>query len=219
MARVTLLGCYTYEDQTALNIFKHFLQKHSPSTELVLVNKLPEGLYGFTHCEAYLGILEEIKTEYVITTDIRDVVVQRDLSQFPQKPLAFFAENNTIGPCPFNSVWMKAHYGDDVLKQVKDKPIINCSIVAGTTDNMKKFLLDSLEEMVQFTPHVNGLDMAVHNYLYYIKKYPAHLYGHNEPVFTCGYSDYIRTQRHVILNDYCRVPFIVHQYDRHLSVL
>ncbi len=218
-SKTTLLGCYTYEDQTYLDIFKYFLEKYSPSTELVIANKLADGLYGYTHYLAYLQILNEIETEYVIFTDIRDVVIQRDLDKFPRNELAFFGENNTIGNCPYNSEWMRRHYGEDELKKLSKKQIINCSVVAGTTEKCKQYILDMLEEMDKFSEHINGLDMAVHNHLYYTNKYSARLYSHNAPVFTCGYSDYIRVQRHQILNDYCEVPYIVHQHDRHVSVL
>lgn len=221
MAQTTLLGVYTYQDKTDFNIFVDRLKRVSPGVNFICVTQLQEGLYGFTHYKAYLDYLKTSDADFVIFTDIRDVVIQRDLSTFPRGELSFYGEyeGQTIGNCPYNSMWIRQYYGEDMVQKLHNKQIINCSVVSGFKPEMIRYCETMLDNMGKFGEHHTGLDMAVHNHLYYVDNYPAKLWGTLGPVYTCGYSPEIRVKQHTILNPSGEVPHIVHQFDRHLGVL
>ncbi|GAH10449.1 unnamed protein product, partial [marine sediment metagenome] len=70
--------------------------------------------------------------EYVMLTDSRDIIFQRDVSKYPfasETDLFFADEEKLIGDCPINAGWIRDLYGTDILSELKSKTIL-CS---GTT--------------------------------------------------------------------------------------
>jgi hypothetical protein len=174
----------------------------------------------------YKEVLENVLTDYfdtVIITGIRDVIFQKDPSQIEHQQLDIYCEDESsvIGPCPYNSRWIKYAYGEATLEELFHKNVLCAEIVVGSLAGMHTFLS-------HFTSHAEGHenkaeleDQAMLNYLWYKNQMPYATCRHNEvsDVYTVGRVNPIFVDKHVIYNRTGGVPTIVHQYDRHIQVL
>lgn len=159
-----------------------------------------------------------IKFDKVITSGIRDVLFYRNPEYMPVTQTDLYREPDgpTLGSCPYNSRWLR---NSGYLDGIENKGIICAEILTGTHQG----LLDTLNIMcdaAERNPRKYDLeDQAILNYLYWNNKLPNATLHHNEhsPVYTVGYAPFIRMKQGVIVNENLDMPYMVHQYDRHIQ--
>ena len=161
---------------------------HSLERELDCLSFVPITIRGSNqniNCHRYAYFYDYLKSkrgqyEYVMLTDSRDVIFQRDISKFPfpeEAELYLAEEEKLIGDCKYNSKWVREVYGDHCLQQLRDKPVL-CS---GTTIGRPSSILSYMEAMINEVNRVEddyliknndlgGIDQGILNYLYYTKK-------------------------------------------------
>lgn len=164
---------------------------------------------------------------YVILSDVRDVVFQRDPRHLereaPTLTLSLEDESRRIGSCPFNSQWIQSGYGPGVLASLHDSPISCAGVTVGPTQQIIRYLQAMAREILApaLFPNIRHTvpDQGYHNYVAY-----SILSAQDTcfspcglgPVLTLGYvrnptcdaDGYLR-------NLDSTLPVIVHQYDRH----
>jgi hypothetical protein len=187
--------------------------------------------YGFYH--EYL-ISHAEYYDYVMIADSRDVIFQRDISQYPfdsQYDLFFAEEEKIIKDCGINSGWILDLFGKDVLDEIENR-IVLCS---GTTIGKYHAILQYLEVMAEAVSKVEseflarfgslgGIDQGIHNYIHYkdlltglnIKT----MHNNQNLIYTVGHvaSDskprtFLNAESKFI-NRSGLVCYCVHQYDR-----
>jgi hypothetical protein len=160
--------------------------------------------------------------DYVMLTDVRDVLFQNDPFDFEiPEGLSFFMEDpsQTIGTCPSNSNWMRLGFGTAVLKELADKPISCSGTVFGTT----AAILNHVENMLRISllkKWQRFFDQATHNFILYKQPPPAlHCFRNDAgPVLTMAYVNPARLRFNdsgLLVNTAGRVFNTLHQYDRH----
>ncbi len=183
--------------------------------------------FRFLLAYCYLKEFSE-KYQYVMLTDIRDVIFQNDPFNFPlSDKLCCFTEREDLAlrQEPVDAFWMERAFDRSTLDQLGDNPIV-CS---GVTIGPPNLMIHYLEEMINLFMSAPGkgwetrpgIDQAIHNYLVHKGLLPGvKLYANNSgPVFTAGLEDNISLNEFgIILNKRGNVPNIVHQYDRHWQV-
>lgn len=160
--------------------------------------------------------------DYVMLTDIRDVLFQADPFAFElPKGLGVFLEGDskTLGTCATNAGWMREAFGDKVLKELSAQPI-SC---AGTVLGTKKAVCDYLDSMVHWlciSKKRRAIDQAVHNYIInkIILSDIVRFDNASGPVLTLQYVDTSEMRfdkTGLVINAQERVINTIHQYDRY----
>lgn len=171
---------------------------------------------------SYYDFLQSTEKNYdtVITAGIRDVLFQKNPEFMPHEEVCIYRENENppIGSCPYNSRWIRNSYGEDMLDRLSRKFIICAEIMVGTKRGMMKLLKDMIDEAESNPRKYDLEDQGILNKMFHTGQLPYVTCMHNEysPVYTVGYVPYVRVRKHQILNESLEVPYIVHQYDRHL---
>jgi hypothetical protein len=167
------------------------------------------------------------KYNWVLHTDTRDVVFQKDPFKYYGEPgLYCFLEdlNCKIKDNKYNAYWIKFGFGDLVFEQMANEPI-SCS---GVTLGSRKAFMAYLEKMINYIiqlPNTGGLDQGIHNYLIYTKQIERLnvIQDDEGPVTTLTtFKPYYKikfNKEGLLLNNKNEILHIVHQYDRHLSLL
>jgi hypothetical protein len=175
-----------------------------------------------------LQIIKSLKDSFskVLLTDSRDVFIQKDPFSLVHEKLVSGVETTTIGTCSYNSSWIKEIYGDDVLNELSDKPIVCAGVTLGPTGEVEKYLMEMCSEMWKYLPQVKtslGSDQAVHNYLIRHNKIVTDLVD-NQSGFIA--TLYLENPRNILADAsngsimvHGKYPAIVHQYDRHPSLM
>ena len=187
--------------------------------------------YSFYH--EYLISLTE-KYDYIMLADSRDVIFQRDISQYPfdqQYDLFFAEEEKVIRDCGINSGWIMDLFGQDALNEMKGNTIL-CS---GTTigkhhaileylDVMTKAVLEVKNTFLENHGYLGGIDQGIHNYIYHtgllrnlnIKT----MHNRENLIYTVGHvsndskhRDFLNRDSQFI-NEFGVLCYCVHQYDR-----
>lgn len=162
----------------------------------------------------------------VMLSDVRDVLFQRDPFDFEfDDSLCFFMEDDRqpMKKCPYNSMWLKSGYGQEVLQELGEE-IASCSgITIGSTAAVMNYLELMVDQMLRLKSQPDGMDQGVHNYLLYkheiknVRLFPNRL----GPVFTMGKTVDLPTQfdaEGFVLNKDGTVAHVLHQYDRHVEL-
>lgn len=172
----------------------------------------------------YLDFLKSEAADWdrILISDVRDVVFQRDPFAFPWPDgLCCTLEDPsaTMGSCPFNSRWVRAHLGEDALQAIADRPV-SCS---GTTVGDQTSMLAYLEAMTGrlLPPSVGecmaGYDQGVHNHLIHTGALDGPtLFDNAGPILTLAQTRGEPTVngRGEVLNRAGRTAHLLHQYDR-----
>jgi hypothetical protein len=192
--------------------------------------------FRFLLAYCYLKEFAE-KYQYVMLSDIRDVIFQKDPFNFSiGKNLCCFLEREgvSLGQQPHNAEWMEVAFDKPTLERLSGNPIVCSGITIGPTN----LIIDYLEKMIELFMRAPGkawevaqpvagtqkslaIDQAVHNYLMssgLLTEFT--LYPNDDgPVFTVGIEDSISLNNSgLIINNRGVVPNVVHQYDRHWNV-
>lgn len=166
----------------------------------------------------YRQVVEYYSHDYILLTDVRDVVFQKNpFSHEITTDLEFFREPNQYKNCECHRHWfcdLNIH-GCDFYKSIADETII----CAGTTIGTKKGMIEYLHKMIDELAKMNRIitDQPTHAYLILDKSFTnCKLYDtFKGPVATLSKSDNLRfdSDNH-LLNEDGSVVAIVHQWDR-----
>jgi len=161
-------------------------------------------------------------------TDIRDALVQSDpfqavlpSSKHADEVLHVFEHTRsiTIGACPYNSKWVREVYGEAMLAELKDKPIVCAGTTMGTRLAMRNYLMVQMSEQQNRKVPKNSdqaiLEVGV--YKGFFTKYPVHVHSNEEAaVFTFAYEFNVRLDHYYqVVNRTGHVYAYLHTYDRH----
>ncbi|KAK9827985.1 hypothetical protein WJX81_005234 [Elliptochloris bilobata] len=143
--------------------------------------------------------------------------------------------NVTIGGNPFNSLWVEKCFNDSVLQAISDSNVVCSGTVFGGLDAMLAYL-QLLFDVANFATKpgclsLGGIDQGLHNYiLHWLKPRRPDLLSFDtlvlenddSPIYTVGSVEIHMTggsDGMVVRNRRGRVPAVLHQVDRHPSLL
>jgi len=181
----------------------------------------PVDTYRMHLCYEYLQKSGK-KYETVILSDIRDVIFQKDPRGIQHSELDCYLEDDsmTIGKCPCNSQGFRESYGEEVLEKLKDKRISCSGVQIGTKEGIKYYLRSIIDEALRTGFRGFGVSQDIQNYLIHNNKLKCRLVENDQgDVYTVGHVPGIFIKEHVIYDRKGQVPYIVHQYDRHIAML
>lgn len=169
----------------------------------------------------------------VFVTDVRDVFFQAnpfDSLYWNESAvgteLFFFEEPVPISGSKFNSDWIKACFGKDVLNQIEMQTVLCSGTSAGSPRAIQNYTATMVTEMA--LPSRKNCrnpihDQSFHNFLYYTNRfgYPAHLFAQGEgPAINLAIEpSYAYFENATVLNKDGNPAALVHQYDRQPQVL
>lgn len=175
----------------------------------------------FFHYRDFLTLNRE-RYEWVMLTDVRDVIFQADpfrhnlvngLHVFEEYP------NISLGDQEANRNWIRSLYGENELKKLEKCPIICSGVTMGSISEMIDYLDAMCNELAKKSGPV-GFDQGVHNFLIrngVIRN--LHIHEFNEgPVVHVGIAPrevLSLSQDNQLIDKYSRLIPVVHQYDRH----
>ncbi len=135
----------------------------------------------FRDLHLILKASDELEYRYVITTDVRDVIFQRNPSDFfineidldhfydnGSNILIFSSEGIAYKDEPWSYNNMKLSFGNDTLHYMLDHPILNAGVLAGTHKSIKALSLAIYQMCVgrpAFVPGGGGPDQSALNVL------------------------------------------------------
>ena len=201
-----------------------FISQPHPDNFAVLPS--PIHIYNFRHFLYYDYVLKH-EAEYanVLLCDVRDIVFQKDPFAFPISQALYVAMESRarlMGSCPYNTAWIKSGYGDEILEEMAPHVISCAGTTLGPVGIIKNYLHTLLTEITQVRDAYNCADQAMHNRLLQLNRLGpvVRMYNDNTPVLTMGAeSTYTLTKNGRILDGSGNLPGIVHQYDRHATLL
>jgi hypothetical protein len=161
--------------------------------------------------------------DYVLLTDTRDVIFQDNpFKHFNTKGLDLSVETKKIKECThFNAKWMNDIYSPEMLEQTKD----NWILCAGVTGGGTSYALQLCELMINEHSRLGSrfVDQAYLNMCFAMQKLPPSTlhYTGKEAIATIGHSlgDTKINDEGIIVGIDNKIPAIVHQYDRHPSIV
>lgn len=160
----------------------------------------------------------DVDYDYLFICDSRDVLFQKNIEEFPLKgDLYAFEEEQIIGNCRFNSVWIR-----DVERVLgKSVPIQNKTVICSGTVIVSKQAgqkyLNAMSDIMLDPRWVKyPADQGPHNYLCHENPLGLDItFSSNTDnlVNTVGYG-HKEVLNHKIVNSKKEVSYVVHQYDR-----
>ena len=192
-----------------------------------------------TNCYRYLHYYNYLKSrsdnyDYVMLSDSRDVIFQRDISTFPfdaDSNLFLAEEEKLIGECGTNSGWILDLYGEAWLKTLERRTVLCSGTTIGRMPAMLKYLELMIEEINRVDDefhekfgYLGGIDQGIHNYLYHAGKLNGlkarTMHNQDNLFYTIGYVAEDDPER-VFLDDQSRfinqdgnLCYCIHQFDR-----
>jgi hypothetical protein len=104
----------------------------------------------------------------IFISDIRDVIFQSSIFDLPLRSLELYAEeNNIIGQCEYNRMWMVQAVGPRVTGRYMDKPVLCSGTTAGTAESLRLYLSLMVKYVDNACIPLGPLDQAFHNHIYY----------------------------------------------------
>lgn len=179
------------------------------------------------HSDRFICLLDALtkeKCQGILMADTRDIIFQKNPSEYlPSKRLNVYEEDQSmsIGTCPYNSLWIKLAYGEEVLKEMKDEFISCVGTVCGGYASITYYLKNMVSHIEKIQPKTNKpQDQAIHNYL--IRKSLDCRVWHNEEgeVYTVGYIQrgQVKIKDNKVINQSGDIPTVIHQWDRHRNI-
>ena len=174
----------------------------------------------------YLYLMQcKKRYSHVLITDVFDVVFQKDPFDFKRDnaSIYFFCEDKrqTLRSCRINSAWILKLFGEEVLSEIGDNPIVCAGITIGT----HSAIIDYLRNMVKYFERLKSIslpceDQAIHNYLIHKGKIRDLMLFNNEdgPVLHLHHlskEDISFNDEGDVVNEKGKVVNIVHQYTGH----
>ena len=181
------------------------------------------------------------KYSHVLLTDVRDVFFQRNPFDFPiGDALLCFLEDArmTLGSCEANSNWLRAAYGEEVLRELGARPVSCSGTTLGSVGPVMEYLKKMAVALARVTNErplrtewgltridtaLSGVDQASHNHILY-KDPPQKLRlipNESGPIMALHHRDpeTIRfNDAGQVINAQGDVVHVLHQYDRHKAL-
>jgi hypothetical protein len=179
-----------------------------------------EGLQALRY-RHYLEVLEGegSDADYVLISDLRDVLFQGDPFDPPPERLEVYLEepHMTVAEETFTSGWIRDLYGERELERIGAR-VTSCSgTVAGPRDELVRYLRKMAPEIARARRPLGSHDQAVHNHLLYSGELdPVRILANGEGrVLTMAEMTRIdRDGAGRVLRADGSVPAVLHQYDR-----
>ncbi|MCX7376732.1 MAG: glycosyltransferase 61 family protein [Alphaproteobacteria bacterium] len=159
----------------------------------------------------------------VLLTDIRDVLFQTDpFATTRERPVYFAAEDIRLGTNDVNAMWVREVAGDAVVQAIADQPVSCAGTTIGTVVGIRAYLdeMCRLFDVMTFDKRRN-YDQGVHNVLASkIRPEWGMLDADDRVINTvgCTSADRITIVDDTVLVD-GRIPPVIHQWDRHHSIV
>lgn len=169
---------------------------------------------------AWKSFVDTLPTdEIIMLSDLRDVVFQANPDELYPEKLWVFLESDThrIVDEDYNRSWILQGWGETGLERIGNRRISCAGVTIGKQPDMAKYLKRMCE-------HLNGLlysgaDQGVHNWMIWNNEIDCKIWDNDGPVYTVGLEPKLDVRYHKIYNRNGELPYIVHQYDRHLTIL
>ena len=161
--------------------------------------------------------------DFVMITDLRDVVFQRDPFEDQIAELEVYLEDAAVkvGDEIFNTRWMRDLVGASGVSEMIGSPISCSGTVMGTRTAVLVYLVEMMTNIIWRRRPMGSRDQAVHNLLIHRGDLPAanvvrNGYGR---VLTLGKMDAFETDAvGRVLNHDGSIPAVLHQWDRHSAL-
>lgn len=186
-----------------------------------------DGVVRFRNFKRYLDAHGD-EYEQIFITDTRDVIFQNDIfAAFGglKSYLGYATETDDICGSKtgdkVNYEWLESCFGKDAADSLRDRKIICCGTVIGTTAEIKIFL----EKLLTDDPRMGefAYDQAAFNYLFHNKLVPIEnlieIDTYSGAIYTNGLIKDNKIRGDFILRGDGGVPAVVHQYDRHKELV
>jgi len=227
MSCLVLAACVNYHNYVARPFVESLLKTGYDDDYKVLKWRHPvkhEWPVDIYRLHLFLAYLQKFPKKYdtVIIFDIRDIVFQKDPRGIKHSELDCYLEDDsmTIGSCPLNSKGIRDSYGEDALGIIKDKPISCSGTMIGTQQGIEYYLRSVIDEATRMGFRYWGAHQWIHNYLIHSDKLKCRLVGNDQgDIYTVGYVPGILVKDHLVYDRKGQVPYVVHQYDRHVAMI
>lgn len=206
--------------------FVNFIAPRNEKDSLIRRNKLVAkilNIYSIRYPLYHSYLLENThKYDYVMMTDVRDVIFQKDPFDFDiGDNLCCFLEDSrhTVKGNPNNRKLIEMGFGSKALEEVGNNRICCSGVTIGSADSVLYYLNEMVKGFLKLKSHPHGIDQGLHIYLLYkgVFKNAALFENRLGPVqtiaFTCDLPIRFDADGY-LLNDDDSVPNVVHQYDR-----
>jgi hypothetical protein len=214
-----------------LNWLTHQLSKIKYSSIISILR--PIGLMGMRIIHERFFIARQILESHpnvfsnVLLTDCRDVVIQQDPFELLSDKLVSGLEPEIIRNETYTSAWIETAYGQDILSELLDKPVICAGVTLGPTQEVKKYLTEMCNEMWRQLPRIlfqdYGYDQAAHIYLSAENQIQLELTNNHQGLITTAGLEPLDQMNIDFAKELVKVgdryPAIIHQYDRHPDML
>lgn len=178
-------------------------------------------LYNFRHVFYYDYLSKNsTKYDYVMITDVRDVVFQQDPFEFDYGDrIAFAFEENDAKICEriINYKWISRGYGKQIADELSGFPISCAGTTIGKSERMLIYFNKMLHEISRFKDKIWCADQAAHNYLIHNNSFDNVMKMRNRkgPVMTMyGVKEFQTDRRGRLINEDGSVINVLHHYDR-----
>lgn len=185
-----------------------------------------EGLQSLRYMHYYRRIVDEaVDAEVVMISDLRDIVFQRDPFTDPVTGLELYLEDSSerIGQDGgFNTRWLNDLYGKEFIDASRGQPLSCSGVVVGTRSAMLTYLSEMVADIVWRRRPMGSHDQGVHNALIQTGRLPSTQLIPNESgrVLTLGKMQKFQKNREgFLLNADGSIPAVLHQWDRHASLV
>jgi hypothetical protein len=172
--------------------------------------------------------------EYVMLSDSRDVIFQRDISEYPFDPrvdLFFAEEEKLIKDCGINSGWILDLFGSETLEELKNNVVLCSGTTVGRTYAITRYLammanyVTNVEDQFHHRfGYLGGIDQGIHNYIYYKNLLPEltikTMHNNENLFYTIGHvanddknRQFFNDESQFINTD-GQLCYCIHQFDR-----
>jgi hypothetical protein len=173
------------------------------------------------------AFIKTIPHEFIMLTDIRDVVIQDDpFRHVSENTIMTGIEPVSTGECSMNSKWIRQTYSDNSLGLLKNKQIACAGVTIGSRRAIQQYVHEMIEDVFNNLDKIIGMlgaDQAIHIRLFYeqleglTKRFEANGKGSIATLHFSNLSEFRMADGKVNnLND--ERLAVVHQYDRHTAL-
>jgi hypothetical protein len=157
--------------------------------------------------------------ERIFLTDVGDVFFQGDpFPMLPERGLAAFLEDSTIGACEYNAGWIRDAYGAARLDELADLPVSCSGTVAGDRAGVLRYLEAMCRELRAHQGKSFGGDQGHHNHLIHgeLADTTTRVENRTGAVQTLHHQQRFEFDRlGRLVNTDGRVCPVIHQFNRH----
>lgn len=154
----------------------------------------------------------------VMLTDVRDVFFQRDPFDFDiGASVHCFLEHphETLGSQKHNRGWLLAAFGEDVLRELEDRPISCSGVTIGAGAAVLGYLRVLVDLLLGIPRQQGGIDQAAHNYAVHRGLVPDLELVANDGGPVTNLAIVPEAEVLAALPDGYSHVNVLHQYDRH----